>query len=330
MKICFLGYSARWPEKKVHAMEEVFGSGIFQVGGSWKSYFAGFPYMWLAMRRIGPDVIVAQTVYHGLIALFLRPRAPLIVENHGDLPYRNKKVARFVLKRAKAARAVSRFTAYQFFGCGLKYTPTIHIFPAWTDIDLFLDAYIKHKKPHEKIIVYAGELSFHKGVHILLDAFQQVVRQQPNAKLHLIGNHKDDEYMEVLKRKAFVTGQVSFSPHMPQEQLAKHMAQADVVAVPSIREGFGRVALEAMACGTPVVASDVGGLREVVVRGETGLLFPVGNRKALAVWLDYLLQDPWREAKIMGLQGHHRAKKLFSTEKYVDGYRELIEGAMNR
>lgn len=326
MNICFLGYRNAWPVKKWQALSQLYVCIVIGCAWNWSLFAVPF-------RLLGHiDVIVAQTVYHGLIALFLRPRTPLIVENHGDLPYRNKKIARFVLQRAKACRAVSCFTANQFplFGYRIGHIPSIHIFPAWTDIDLFLDAYIKYKKPHEKIILYAGEIAHHKGVHVLLDAFKCVLRKHPDAKLHLIGNYKDAEYMKVLRRKAFVIGSVSFSPHMPQDRLAKFMTQADVVAVPSLREGFGRVALEAMACGTPVVASNVGGLPEIVEHTKTGYLVPPTDMYLyLAFWINDLLKYP-DVGKFLGIGGQKKARELFSTEMYVEGYRKLIGEVMEQ
>lgn len=328
MKIIFLGYSARWPEKKTRAMEAVLGPEICQIGGPWESYFRYLPHLWLAMHRYKPHAIMAQTVYHGLLALFLRPRTPLVVENHGDLPCRNKKVAKIALRRAGAFRAVSRFTANQFFAYGLRHIPPIYIFPPWTDLDLFFKANVIYKKPRQKIIVYAGELAFHKGIHVLLEAFSSILSEHPDAKLRIIGKATDSQYMKEIVFRAQGLP-VSIEKPMAQEKLAKVMTQADVVAVPSLREGFGRVALEAMACGTPVVASHVGGLPEIVEHTRTGYLAPPNNSHLLAFWIKHLLEYP-HVGEFLGIWGQKKAREIFSTEKYVGAYKELFDATIRR
>ena len=99
-----------------------------------------------------------------------------------------------------------------------------------------------------------------------------------------------------------------------------------VLAVPSVYEPLGMVAIEAMACGVPVVASAVGGLPEVVENGNTGILVPPRDPEALAAALIRLLDSPQR-ARQMGSKGRERATRVFSPkvigERYADLYRRL-------
>jgi D-inositol-3-phosphate glycosyltransferase len=105
------------------------------------------------------------------------------------------------------------------------------------------------------------------------------------------------------------------------------LAGAAVVAVPSRREGFGLVAAEAMAHGKPVVASAVGGLLDLVVDGETGLLVPPGDVPALRAALDRLLSDPTLR-RGLGSAGRERAVRLLAWETVLDatvaGYRDAL------
>jgi glycosyltransferase involved in cell wall biosynthesis len=105
------------------------------------------------------------------------------------------------------------------------------------------------------------------------------------------------------------------------------MAASTVLVLPTFSEGLGRVIIEAMAVGRPVIASDVGGVPDLVVDGQTGFLVPPGDPSRLADRLRWIFMHP-AEAKRMGALGHHRIRTLFSTTKYVSGYREVFETAV--
>ncbi len=114
-----------------------------------------------------------------------------------------------------------------------------------------------------------------------------------------------------------------------QEHFAPWLGAADVFLLPSATESFGLAALEAMACGVPVVASDVGGLPEVVVHGETGLLAPVGDVLALAQHVLWLLADEPRRLRFAAASVR-RVREVFRAASAVDsyeaGYRALLAG----
>src|SRR5262249_12821403 len=123
-----------------------------------------------------------------------------------------------------------------------------------------------------------------------------------------------------------IPGALGFVPH---DELQPLYARAAVVACPSRREGFGVACLEAMAHGRPVVATNVGGLRDLVVNGETGLLVRPRNPVALRTALERLLADPGLRSEL-GAAGRERARERFSwdatTAALVTAYTEAAAG----
>jgi D-inositol-3-phosphate glycosyltransferase len=148
-----------------------------------------------------------------------------------------------------------------------------------------------------------GRLAPIKGLETLLDAIGVLARRGRRVRLVVVGGDADeprDGHEAGLRARIASLGigdLVSFAGPQPQETLRTHYVAAEVTVLPSHYESFGMVALEAMACGSPVVASRVGGLTTTVRDGVTGFLVPEGDVNALAGRLDTLLGDPdlrWR------------------------------------
>ena len=113
----------------------------------------------------------------------------------------------------------------------------------------------------DKLILFVGNMIEAKGVLDLVDAFKIVQESYADASLHLIGSGKDERFMQTFAARVQLDNvRISHHAPMPQREVAKWIAAADVFVLPSHHEGFGLVALEAMATGTPVVGSNVGGL----------------------------------------------------------------------
>jgi glycosyltransferase involved in cell wall biosynthesis len=132
----------------------------------------------------------------------------------------------------------------------------------------------KSPNPH---VFYLGRLKRFKGVHLLIEAMAQVIREIPDATLTIVGNG-DPVYQNELKQlsiKLKLTENIVFRElgmHDSLQQKVKIMQEAWVLCFPSSREGFGLVVVEANACGTPTIATNVPGLRETVRNNDTGIL----------------------------------------------------------
>lgn len=141
------------------------------------------------------------------------------------------------------------------------------------------------------LVVFSGRLVYEKGVHDLISAMPRLRRRHPGIRLVVAGSGPHDGALREQARKLRLGRSVCFAGFIPDEELAALAVAADCAVVPSIYEPFGMVALEAAAAGTPLVVADVGGLREFVDHGITGLRFAPGDAAGLADAVTALLTD---------------------------------------
>jgi len=176
---------------------------------------------------------------------------------------------------------------------------------------------------------YAGRLSREKGVDVLINAFQRVVAQLPDARLLILGDGPERKELEKLAAKLALGSNVQFQGHVSQSEVERQLEHAWVHVVPSrLMEPFGIAAIEAMMRGTAVVASDAGGLAEIVDHDRTGLLVPLADEEGMAAALVRVLADcPLAEE--MGQAGRERALAQFSlsscTEKFIQLYKSILD-----
>ena len=169
---------------------------------------------------------------------------------------------------------------------------------------------------------YAGQWEPDKGIYDLLEAWPAVKSSVPSARLCLAGGAQLWKTVSEVPGAVACTekvremernGMLTTVDSMPRNQMPAFWNSLEVAVVPSLHEAFGLVALEAMACGIPVVAAAVGGLKEIVQEGESGLLFPPGNASALAQALVTLLTNETLRQRLA--QGALRRAEMFSLER---------------
>jgi glycosyltransferase involved in cell wall biosynthesis len=175
------------------------------------------------------------------------------------------------------------------------------------------------------VVLCIGRLIPVKGHIVLLRAMALALRDVPELELRIAGRGPLEPALRALAQELGIAGNVRFLGQVTPIQPA--LEQVLGVVVPSLGEGFGMVALEAMERGRPVVAAAIGGLSEIVVEGETGYLVEPADAEALAAGLVRLVRDPERAAA-MGVAGRERAlasfRQVSCTERTEQLYRRAL------
>jgi glycosyltransferase involved in cell wall biosynthesis len=180
--------------------------------------------------------------------------------------------------------------------------------------------------PRQMVVGTVGRLDEPvKGLGTLVEAMRGVVGRIPEAVCLVVGDGPSRASLENSVKERSLAGSIRF---LGERRDVPDLLQAlDLYVQPSLLEGFGLSALEAMASGKAVVASRAGGLPEVVVEGETGVLVPPGDAESLSRAILDLLEDPGRRSRL-GEQGLARARQEFPMERMIQGwtgiYRELL------
>lgn len=161
-----------------------------------------------------------------------------------------------------------------------------------------------------------------KGIRFLLEAAAQLKPRFPDLKVVLAGDGFERPQLSRLAADLGIGDDVTFLGWVPNADLPPYYRAAAVSVIPSLEEGFGIPAAEAMGCQVAVIASDAGGLPEVVDHGITGLVVPRGDSGALAQAIGSLLEDPERR-RAMGVAGRERALRLFDWDRSAEQFEQL-------
>ena len=178
----------------------------------------------------------------------------------------------------------------------------------------------------QKILLHVSNFRPVKRIMDVVRIFERVQREVP-AVLLMLGDGPERSAAQALARRLGILDRVRFLG--TQESVAEIAGLADLFLLPSELESFGLSALEAMACGVPVIGSDAGGLPELVAHGESGYLLPVGDVEGMAARALEILKDDAKR-KAMGQAGRLRAERLFNAERIVTLYERHYERVLNQ
>lgn len=285
-------------------------------------------------KEVRPDLLHAHWWFpSGLAAAVLSAlrRLPLVTTLHGSDVRLVHGVAGArplfvrVAARSSVVTAVSTWLSLQAKALAPSAAPP-RVAPMPAEVALFSPD--GARAPNR--LLFVGRLTAQKGVDLLLRALAEL---PSNVSLDVVGDGVEAEALRRLAASLGVAPRVRWHPPVPQQRLVDFYRAATALVVPSVEEGLGLVAVEALLCETPVVAFDSGGLRDVVVNGETGVLVPSISATAIATALNDLLRRSDRGASL-GRAGRLRALASFAPEaaarRYVAIYQEAIHHFRDR
>jgi glycosyltransferase involved in cell wall biosynthesis len=274
---------------------------------------------------------------------------PITVDRDLDLAHAKTAYRRFVFKRwygfldmqMEVARAMPRVVTVSESSrsdiiAQMGVDPgRLHVVPVGVDPGTFRPLPEVARVPGRLMTTTSSDVPM-KGLAVLLEALAKLRTERDDAELVIIGKPKKRSAIPPLVERLGLSGAVRFVSGVTTERIVELYAEAEVAVVPSLYEGFSLPAVEAMACGVPVVATTGGAVPEVVgTHEETGLLVPPGDPGALAATLARALQDPGLRARV-GAAGRARALERFTWRRTavgtVEHYRALLEetGANDR
>lgn len=256
--------------------------------------------------------------------------------------WRKPSVARwysFVRMQARVARRIPHLIGVSSLSVADTVTDfrlsrdQFRVIPLGADIDLFSPTAAQQRVPGRIVCVASADNPL-KGVHHLLEAVARLRDQHPDLHLQLVCRLDPASTATRRIRELGIADIVHTRSDLTDQELASLLASAEVMAVPSLYEGFSLPTVEAMACGTPLVASRAGALPEVVGEdGFAGLLVPPADVASLTAGLDRVLSDASLRAR-MSINGRHRATTRFSwssvAARTAEVYIEAIDEAVAR
>lgn len=153
------------------------------------------------------------------------------------------------------------------------------------------EAFVPGKKARRPLVLYVGRLQSYKSLHIFLESAKAILKKVPETQFVIAGNGEERRKLQRLVKKLELTESVQFTGYITEAEKIALFQKAWVFVNPSLREGWGITTIEANACGTPVVASKVPGLKDAIVDQETGILVPYGDIQAFTKHIVTLLTD---------------------------------------
>jgi glycosyltransferase involved in cell wall biosynthesis len=201
-------------------------------------------------------------------------------------------IKRMVYRRAAICIGASRAVGEYFREIGCQ---NIEIIPNGVDLKKFENL---TRKPHDDfVIITVARLEKVKGINYLIEAVSRLNLNGTRIILDIIGEGSERRSLENLTERLNLRDRVRFLGEIPNEQISEYLAGGDCFVLSSLREGFGIVILEAQAAGLPVVASNVGGIPDLVEDGKTGLLVKPEDPDQLAVAINRVYSG-WRPSGI--------------------------------
>ena len=282
------------------------------------------------MSDFTPDIIHAHTLgFDSEIGAWFKARlhVPLVVTTHGSdtsIPYEQGQLSWLAEEAAPAnhVAAVSSALAKKLADSGTK-----------TSISVILNGFriqalpaTAERKPYS--VIQVGHLIAQKHFDTTLRAFARLKETQPAACLTIVGHGSEQKALEQLAQELGVSDAVRFTGELSNEDVLAEMSRAQFFCMPSVREGFGIVYLEAMAAGCITIGTEDEGIADLIESGKNGFLVPPESPDAIVRVMAWCLAHP-QEAAAIARRGNQDAMVLTwegNAKKYLELFRTLLEG----
>jgi glycosyltransferase involved in cell wall biosynthesis len=268
------------------------------------------------MARKRPDVVLC---YFGDVAMRILPTAlekqvPVVAYLHGDFLFNTHRWYRSSLLRSlphfAAVVVVTTAERDWLHGVGVP-SHKIHVVPCGAPINVFRPA--THTSRADVRFIMASRLSEEKGCHLSLMAFSKFVKSHPSVRLSVFGDGPQRPDLEKMAADLGLTSQIDFHGYVNQTDLAAQMTNHDIFIQHSLRkEGSPVSIVEAMASGLPVISTPVGGIADLVLDRETGLVVKEGDVNSMAEAMELLIDAKVR--RTMGRAAVARARTYFNSD----------------
>ncbi|NTW45461.1 MAG: glycosyltransferase [Candidatus Moranbacteria bacterium] len=292
----FCGNDGKSPRSEI-----VNGVEIIRRGGFYLVYFWAFVYYLFRFRGRYDIVVDCHNGIPFFAPLYVRHPRVICLMHHvhqevfrHSLPAPLAAFASFLEKglmppvyRNVRFITVSESSKSEMAALGLGERGGIHVIHPGIHVGDFAPG----KKAEHPMVLYLGRLKAYKSVDVLLRAFQTVCERHPDAELVIAGDGEERRYLERLAADLRIGDRVRFLGRVSEESKRELLCKAWVAVNPSFMEGWGIVVIEANACGTPVIASDIPGLRDSVRDAATGYLVKYGDSAAFAEKISEVIRN---------------------------------------
>jgi glycosyltransferase involved in cell wall biosynthesis len=251
----------------------------------------------LSKENYKPDIIHFHE-YDASLPVFLYAKLhkiPLVITEHytgfvkNTLTFSQQVLAKTVLRRSNAIFPVSKYLKKHI----LKYAPKarFEVVNNVVDTSLFKSSLpIRKGNSEKKLMLIVARLEPNKGISYLINALDILKKTRDDFFLEVIGDGSLRKELEDMKNRLELNDFVRFHGALPKPKVAEYMSKCDFFVLPSLFETFGCVLIEAMSCGKPVLATNIGGPDEIITQ-QTGILVEPANSEALKDGIDFMLDN---------------------------------------
>lgn len=231
----------------------------------------------------------------------------------------------WMLGRADAVTAISKYLAMEAANFG--YSRPVELLPNGVPLEAFLRTRARTERNGPSIIITTSRLVPKNGVDVLIRAVAEIRKSRPDIRCHILGDGPERPSLEALARSLGIASSVIFFGGVANDEVPRHLAEADVFVRPSRSEGMGNAFVEALASGLPIVGTPVEGVLDIIDDGKTGLFAKVDDPTDVAEKTMHLLRDRALSRRIVEAGGA-MVRERFSWDAIASGYAGVFRAAL--